>query len=142
MTRKGYVFQVKTITFFGSNRDFSSFIKIDSKAYDIYLIKCPLSFCLLVGLFFFQYWCVLFNFLFQVERLLELHFKYLDKVRLIDTEIEQEKQRLKRRGEDMDEDLEDEFYIRRLDAGLFTLQLVDYVMLEISATGASTVRHS
>lgn len=41
----------------------------------------------------------------------------------------------------MDEDLEDEFYIRRLDAGLFTLQLVDYVMLEISATGASTVRH-
>lgn len=76
----------------------------------------------------------------KVERLLELHFKYLDKVRLIDTEIEQEKQRLKRRGEDMDEDLEDEFYIRRLDAGLFTLQLVDYVMLEISATGASTIK--
>lgn len=85
---------------------------------------------------------MLFNFLFQVERLLELHFKYLDKVRLIDTEIEQEKQRLKRRGEDVDEELEDEFYIRRLDAGLFTLQLVDYVMLEISATGAPTVRHS
>lgn len=76
----------------------------------------------------------------KVERLLELHFKYLDKVRLIDTEIEQEKQRLKRRGEDMDEDLEDEFYIRRLDAGLFTLQLVDYVMLEISATGASAIK--
>lgn len=76
----------------------------------------------------------------KVERLLELHFKYLDKVRLIDTEIEQEKQRLKRRGEDIDEDLEDEFYIRRLDAGLFTLQLVDYVMLEISATGASTIK--
>lgn len=76
----------------------------------------------------------------KVERLLELHFKYLDKVRLIDTEIEQEKQRLKRRGEDVDEELEDEFYIRRLDAGLFTLQLVDYVMLEISATGAPTIK--
>jgi beta-catenin-like protein 1 len=44
------------------------------------------------------------------------------------------------RGEDLDEDMEDEFYIRRLDAGLFTLQLVDYIMLEISATGASSVR--
>lgn len=73
---------------------------------------------------------------------MELHFKYLDKVRVIDTEIEREKHRLKMRGEEMDEDMEDEFYIRRLDAGLFTLQLVDYVMLEISATGASTVSHS
>ncbi|XP_078336676.1 beta-catenin-like protein 1 [Crassostrea virginica] len=76
----------------------------------------------------------------KVERLLELHFKYLDKVRVIDTEIEREKHRLKMRGEEMDEDMEDEFYIRRLDAGLFTLQLVDYVMLEISATGASTIK--
>lgn len=80
------------------------------------------------------------SFYCQVERLLELHFKYLDKVRLIDTDIEREKHRLKMRGEDMDEEMEDEFYIRRLDAGLFTLQLVDYVMLEISATGASSVR--
>ncbi|XP_061197416.1 beta-catenin-like protein 1 [Saccostrea echinata] len=76
----------------------------------------------------------------KVERLLELHFKYLDKVRLIDTEIEQEKHRLKMRGEDMDEDMEDEFYIRRLDAGLFTLQLVDYIMLEISVTGGSSIK--
>ncbi|XP_056011706.1 beta-catenin-like protein 1 [Ostrea edulis] len=76
----------------------------------------------------------------KVERLLELHFKYLDKVRLIDTDIEREKHRLKMRGEDMDEEMEDEFYIRRLDAGLFTLQLVDYVMLEISATGASSIK--
>ncbi|KAK3086197.1 hypothetical protein FSP39_015083, partial [Pinctada imbricata] len=77
----------------------------------------------------------------KVERLLELHFKYLDKVRRADDQIEREKLRYKQRGESVDDDLEDEFYIRRLDAGLFTLQLVDYIMLEISATGPSSIKH-
>ncbi|KAL3858660.1 hypothetical protein ACJMK2_008922 [Sinanodonta woodiana] len=76
----------------------------------------------------------------KVERLLELHFKYLDKVRSVDEQIEREKIRLKQRGEDLDEDTEDEFYIQRLDAGLFTLQLLDYVMLEICATGPSSIK--
>ncbi|KAK3606705.1 hypothetical protein CHS0354_013548 [Potamilus streckersoni] len=76
----------------------------------------------------------------KVERLLELHFKYLDKVRSVDEQIEREKNRLKQRGEDLDEDMEDEFYIQRLDAGLFTLQLLDYVMLEICATGPSSIK--
>jgi beta-catenin-like protein 1 len=44
---------------------------------------------------------------------------------------------MKNRGEEIDDD--DEFYIRRLEAGLFTLQLVDYIMLEICATGSSSV---
>lgn len=74
----------------------------------------------------------------KVERLLELHFKYLDKVRTVDEQIEKEKQRMKNRGEDIDDD--DEFYIQRLEAGLFTLQLVDYIMLEICATGPSSVK--
>lgn len=39
----------------------------------------------------------------------------------------------------MTDDIEDEFYLRRLDAGLFTLQLVDYVMLEVCATGSTSV---
>ena len=43
---------------------------------------------------------------------------------------------MKNRGEEIDDD---EFYIRRLEAGLFTLQLVDYIMLEICATGSSSV---
>ncbi|VDI05036.1 Hypothetical predicted protein [Mytilus galloprovincialis] len=74
----------------------------------------------------------------KVERLLELHFKYLDKVRTVDDQIEREKQRMKNRGEEIEDD--DEFYIRRLEAGLFTLQLVDYIMLEICATGPSSVK--
>ncbi|BFZ19183.1 hypothetical protein BsWGS_22222 [Bradybaena similaris] len=76
----------------------------------------------------------------KVERLLELHFKYLDKVRHCDDQIEREKMRLKHSGEDLDEDMEDEFYLRRLDAGLFTLQLIDYIMLETCASGAPSIR--
>ena len=61
---------------------------------------------------------------------MELHFKYLDKVRAAD----------ERDGAE-DED-EDEAYIRRLDHGLFSLQLVDYIILEACASGtsASTVK--
>lgn len=36
-----------------------------------------------------------------------------------------------RRGEIIDNDLEDEFYLRRLDAGLFILQHICYIMAEI-----------
>jgi len=31
--------------------------------------------------------------------------------------------------------MEDQFYLQRLEAGLFTLQLIDYIMLEISVNG-------
>ncbi|CAL8279771.1 unnamed protein product [Boreogadus saida] len=40
-----------------------------------------------------------------------------------------------RRGEILDDDLEDDFYLRRLDAGLFVLQLICYIMVEISNSG-------
>ena len=36
-----------------------------------------------------------------------------------------------RRGEIIDNDIEDEFYLRRLDAGLFVLQHICYIMAEI-----------
>ena len=48
-------------------------------------------------------------------------------------------QRLRHLGEEVDDDMEDEFYLKRLDSGLFTLQLIDYIMLEICASGASSV---
>ena len=50
-------------------------------------------------------------------------------------------QKLKYEGEEIDDDLEDSYYLRRLEAGLFTLQLLDYIMLEICATGPSSVSH-
>lgn len=59
----------------------------------------------------------------KIERLLELHLKYLEKVEATDAEIDN----------DADDD-EDEVYLKRLSGGLFTLQLIDYAILEISAS--------
>lgn len=63
----------------------------------------------------------------KVDRLLELHLKYLDKVEAIDKIID---------AEEVTED-DDAVYMKRLSAGLFTLQLVDYIILEIAATADS-----
>lgn len=61
----------------------------------------------------------------KVDRLLELHLKYLEKVDTVDAEIDNEND-----GEEDD----DAKYLRRLSGGLFTLQLIDYITLEISST--------
>uniref|UniRef100_W5LCE0 Catenin, beta like 1 n=1 Tax=Astyanax mexicanus TaxID=7994 RepID=W5LCE0_ASTMX len=71
----------------------------------------------------------------KVDRLMELHFKYLEAVQLADRRIEGEKHEMVRRGEILDDAMEDEFYLRRLDAGLFVLQLICYIMVEISSAG-------
>lgn len=78
----------------------------------------------------------------KVDRLMELHLKYLEKVDVIDKEIELAKRYKQQQGGDVDEDdeadEEEANYLRRLSGGLFTLQLIDYIILEIalSADGA------
>ena len=57
---------------------------------------------------------------------MELHFQYFERVQAANTNTE-----------DDEEDDEDEIYLRRLDAGLFTLQLIDYIIIEISSTTAN-----
>ncbi|GIX88478.1 beta-catenin-like protein 1 [Caerostris extrusa] len=74
----------------------------------------------------------------KVDRLMELHFKYLDKVHYIDIQIEQEKSKLD--DEDIDLRIEEEFYLRRLEGGLFTLQLIDYIMVDICCSGPSSIK--
>lgn len=59
---------------------------------------------------------------------MELHFKYYDKVRGIDEEL---------RDTDIDED---EMYLKRLEGGLFTLQLIDYILIDVCASGAASVK--
>ncbi|GAB6030484.1 Beta-catenin-like protein 1 [Chamberlinius hualienensis] len=76
----------------------------------------------------------------KVDRLMELHFRYLEKVQTIDAIIEREKSEIFKNGEEIESDQEDEFYIRRLDHGLFTLQLTDFIVMEICASGAPTVK--
>ncbi|EDW81269.1 uncharacterized protein Dwil_GK11115 [Drosophila willistoni] len=66
----------------------------------------------------------------KVDRLLELHLKYLAKVEAIDKEIDQQ---IKDPSVDDDEEAENN-YIKRLTGGLFTLQRIDYILLEVSAT--------
>lgn len=64
----------------------------------------------------------------KVDRLLELHFKYLEKVEAVDETIE-----------DNEED-EDAIYLKRLEGGLFTLQLVDYITVEVCAAGPVSIK--
>jgi beta-catenin-like protein 1 len=61
----------------------------------------------------------------KVERLGELHFKYLERVNAVDGKIVDEMNEL---GEAL---VEEEIYIRRLESGLFSLQLIDYIILEV-----------
>ena len=51
-------------------------------------------------------------------------------------------QELRRSGMEISDEMEDDYYMSRLDAGLFTLQLVDYMMLDACHTGPSSVRHT
>ena len=48
-------------------------------------------------------------------------------------------QEMRRSGTEITDELEEEYYMSRLDAGLFTLQLVDYIMLDMCHTGPSSV---
>jgi len=61
---------------------------------------------------------------------MELHFKYFDKVQAIDDQL----------NEDATEEEEDEMYLTRLSGGLFSLQLVDYILLEVCASGAPSIK--
>uniref|UniRef100_A0A2K6SHC4 Catenin beta like 1 n=1 Tax=Saimiri boliviensis boliviensis TaxID=39432 RepID=A0A2K6SHC4_SAIBB len=76
----------------------------------------------------------------KVDRLMELHFKYLGAMQVADKKIEGEKHDLVRRGEIIDSDIEEEFYLRRLDAGLFVLQHICYIMAEICNANVPQIR--
>merc|ERR1719232_50361 len=73
----------------------------------------------------------------KVDRLMELHDKYLAKVETVDAELDDEIKTLEGTEAELSEE---EIYMKRLDGGLFTLQLVDYILLEICSCGAGTVK--
>merc|ERR1719422_251786 len=73
----------------------------------------------------------------KVDRLMEIHDKYLAKVQEADAEIDDEVKTLEGTEAELSEE---DIYLKRLDGGLFTLQLVDYIVLEICNCGASTVK--
>lgn len=63
----------------------------------------------------------------KVERLIELHFKYQRRLREAD-----------KLGKAEEED-EAERYLRQLDSGLYTLQMVDYIIAELCTSSASSI---
>ena len=72
----------------------------------------------------------------KVERLLELHFKYQHRVQEIDKQIINEK-RLNVTIES--EENEMDIYLRRLDAGLFILQMVNFIIAELYTSSVSSI---
>lgn len=77
----------------------------------------------------------------KVERLVELHLKYLTKSMAFDQAINEEKAKRKAAGEELGE-MDEEYYLTlRLDEGhLFTLQLVDRAIAYVATTGEKEVR--
>ena len=60
----------------------------------------------------------------KTDRLLEMHFKYADKMDQADAQIAKQAKMLANEGQEMDEDM---LYIQKLEKGLFTLQQVSYI---------------
>merc|ERR1719471_1000311 len=73
----------------------------------------------------------------KVDRLMELHDKYLAKVEASDAELDDEIKTLEGTEAELSEE---EIYLKRLEGGLFTLQLVDYIILEISSCAPGSVK--
>ncbi|XP_012562750.1 beta-catenin-like protein 1 [Hydra vulgaris] len=76
----------------------------------------------------------------KLDRLMELYFKYQRRVQDADARIEREKDDLEEQGELIDEAMEDMFYLKRLDAGLFILQLIVCIMLEACCSGVASIK--
>ncbi|XP_028392477.1 beta-catenin-like protein 1 [Dendronephthya gigantea] len=76
----------------------------------------------------------------KVDRLIELHFKYFERVQECDNQIEKQKNAMIREGEELDEATEEDFYLRRLDAGLFSLQLIDCAVVECCSSGTASIK--
>eukprot|EP01134_Creolimax_fragrantissima_P000266 CFRG0266T1 len=80
----------------------------------------------------------------KVERLIELHEQYSEKVALVDRDNEHQSSKyLAEMGGDNPElpsEMKDVFYLNRLDNGLCCLQLVDSIIAEIMVAGVPQIR--
>jgi hypothetical protein len=69
------------------------------------------------------------NLIKKVDRLLELYFKYCEQVDQVDLDDVDEE----------DEDRGEEIYLRKLENGLFALQSIVYIIMDISVNGPPSV---
>nr|CAG4651712.1 EOG090X03ST [Triops cancriformis] len=73
------------------------------------------------------------NDLEKVDRCVELHFKYWEKVEAVDVKLQAEQ-------DSEEEEDEDENYMKRLEGGLFTLQRVDFIILDVCDSGQEAIK--
>lgn len=76
---------------------------------------------------------------------MELHFSYEERVQAIDKRLassESVRARRRRVLEEgwSEEQVEEEVFLQRMEAGLFTLQLIDCIVVDICVNGSSSVR--
>ena len=78
----------------------------------------------------------------KLERLMDLYVKYSRRVKAVEEDLERNRERLLELNGDDEERLEEDNYIKRLDCGLFTLQHLAYVMVDVghSAGGGAKER--
>ncbi|KAG8754289.1 hypothetical protein FRC14_005217 [Serendipita sp. 396] len=63
----------------------------------------------------------------KVDRLLDIREGLEIRLKVVDRELGEERKEMKRNGEEESE-MEEVWYLRKLDSGLFTLQTVDYIL--------------
>ncbi|VDD77069.1 unnamed protein product [Mesocestoides corti] len=74
----------------------------------------------------------------KVDRLVELHFQYHDRVTKANAKIESLRQ-VRRRRTYFSEELEEIVELKRMDSGLLSLQLIDVSLLDIAVNGQPSV---
>mmetsp|Transcript_17914 Transcript_17914/g.46800 ORF Transcript_17914/g.46800 Transcript_17914/m.46800 type:complete len:583 (+) Transcript_17914:161-1909(+) len=67
----------------------------------------------------------------KLERLVELHLKYLGRLRACEAGLDDERKAMEAEGAEFDDVAENDHYLKRLDAGLHTLQHVDLILGEV-----------
>ncbi|KAH9853480.1 DUF1716-domain-containing protein [Lenzites betulinus] len=66
------------------------------------------------------------------EKLLEIRDAAHNRLKVTEKEIADEKKRMEAEGEAVESEMDDLWYLRRLDGGLFTLQTIDYILAWIA----------
>ncbi|RTG86968.1 beta-catenin-like protein 1 [Schistosoma bovis] len=75
----------------------------------------------------------------KVDRLIELHLKYLDIVKATNSKVEAMRRNEKKWIGYTREEVETELMLKRLEGGLLPLQVLDVIILDVCVNGAPTI---
>lgn len=75
----------------------------------------------------------------KVDRLIELHLKYFEKVKATDVKIAASRKNTRKWIGYTPEEIEEELMLKRLEGGLLPLQVLDVIILDVCVNGAPTI---